>query len=222
MYPDARVIYNDFDGYRQRLESIPTTNKLLENIRQITADLPKDKMIKEPHRQKIIDVIARQKGFVDYITLSSSLLFAMQYVKSLEDLKTKTFYNTVRLGSYNADGYLDGLEVINADYRYVFESYRSGRTVYLIDPPYLSTECSAYSNYWKLTDYLNVLDTLKTGNYFYFTSNKSSIIELCEWVASKTGGVNPFAGARVKKVNTSVNYSSSYTDIMLFKNHSIG
>lgn len=222
LYPTARVVYNDFDNYRQRIEAIPKTNKLLAKIRMLLTGQPKDKIIGEPYRSQIIDLVKKEKGFVDYITLSSSLLFSMNYATSFEQLCKQTFYNCVRLSDYNADGYLDGLEVISTDYKQVFNRFQSNATVFLIDPPYLSTECGTYNNFWKLSDYLDVLDTLKAGNYFYFTSNKSNIVELCEWVATKTGGVNPFAGAEVRKVNTTVNYSSSYTDIMIFKNSTVG
>lgn len=38
--PDAVVVYNDFDNYRQRLDNIPNTNQLLADLRRITAELP--------------------------------------------------------------------------------------------------------------------------------------------------------------------------------------
>ena len=93
--------------------------------------------------------------------------------------------------------------------------------VFLVDPPYLSTDCSTYNsnNYWKLKDYLNVLDVLVDTNYLYFTSNKSQIVELCEWMETRTsqGDVNPFKGATTVSINTTLNHSAKYTDIMLYK-----
>jgi len=89
--------------------------------------------------------------------------------------------------------------------------------VFFIDPPYLSTEASVYENYWRLSDYLDVLQTLKGTSYFYFTSNKSSIVELLEWTERNLSAANPFAGATKKEIHSRINYSSSYTDIMLYK-----
>ena len=43
--PDAVVVYNDFDNYRQRLDNIPNTNQLLADLRRITAELPRKKRI---------------------------------------------------------------------------------------------------------------------------------------------------------------------------------
>ncbi|MFL0182402.1 DNA adenine methylase, partial [Tenacibaculum maritimum] len=92
--------------------------------------------------------------------------------------------------------------------------------VFIVDPPYLSTNSKTYKNYWKLTDYLNVLKVLKSNNYFYFTSSKSNVIELCEWISNNTGGVNPFEKSKVIYQYATSTHNSSYTDIMLYKKHS--
>ena len=42
IYPDAKVIYNDFDNYRERLENINNTNVLITDLRLILKDYPKD------------------------------------------------------------------------------------------------------------------------------------------------------------------------------------
>lgn len=89
--------------------------------------------------------------------------------------------------------------------------------VFLIDPPYLSTEVGTYTMNWGLSDYLDVLQTLVGTNYIYFTSNKSSIIELCDWIDRNNNIGNPFAGCERVEFNAHMNYNSSYTDIMLFK-----
>lgn len=70
---------------------------------------------------------------------------------------------------------------------------------------------------WTLSDYLDVLDVLKSSKYFYFTSNKSSIIELCEWMSTKTDINNPFQNANKVEMKASANHNASYTDIMLYK-----
>ena len=36
-YPNAKVLYNDFDNYSERLDNIESTNALLADIREITA-----------------------------------------------------------------------------------------------------------------------------------------------------------------------------------------
>jgi hypothetical protein len=55
-------------------------------------------------------------------------------------------------------------------------------------------------------------------NFIYFTSNKSHIIELCEWLDTNEGNVrNIFKGASVKTVLSHATGTSGYVDIMLYK-----
>ena len=220
--PGSTVVYNDFDNYRRRLENIPQTNALLDRIREITQIVPRKKALPKELKESILRLIEREEvdnGYVDYITLSTSLLFSMKYATNLDRLRKETFYNTVRKCSYDlCFDYLDGLEVVSCDYRGLFNKYKDfPNVVFLIDPPYLSTEVGTYTMDWGLTDYLDVLQTLVGTNYIYFTSNKSSIIDLCEWMGRNNTIGNPFAGSEKIEFNAHMNYNSSYTDIMLFK-----
>ena len=88
--------------------------------------------------------------------------------------------------------------------------------VFLVDPPYLSTEVGTYKMYWRLADYLDVLNVLKGHAFVYFTSNKSSILELCDWMGRNPFLGNPFRECRKVEFNASVNYNSKYTDMMLY------
>lgn len=221
--PDATVVYNDFDNYRHRLENIPRTNALLDKIREVVASVPRQKVLPEKTKEAILSLIEqeeKERGYVDYITLSTSLLFSMKYATNLDGLRKETFYNTVRKCNYDLClDYLDGLEVVSCDYRGLFSRYKDvSDVVFLIDPPYLSTEVGTYIMNWGLSDYLDVLQTLVGTNYIYFTSNKSSIIELCDWMGRNNTIGNPFTGSEKVEFNARMNYNSSYTDIMLFKN----
>lgn len=223
IHPDARVIYNDFDDYSKRLRHVDDTNKLIEDIREITKDLERNKRIPEPYRETILRRVKMEedtKGYVDYITLSASILFSMNYANNYEELSKETLYNSVRKSNYNAEDYLQGVEVVSVDYRVLFDQYKHlDDVIFLVDPPYLSTETKTYKgvNTWGITDYLDVLNVLDSTKYIYFTSNKSEIVELCEWMETRTYVGNPFKYASTATVNQSVNYSSSYTDIMLYK-----
>jgi len=220
LYPNSTVIYNDFDNYSERLKNIEKTNKLIQDFRQILINYPKDKKIEGLFREKIIERIfnEKEKGYVDFITISSSLLFSMKYALSYEEFSKETLYNCVRQTDYNSDGYLDNINIVRMCYKDLFIQYKDVKNVvFLVDPPYLSTDSSTYKSYWKLKDYLDVLQVLENTKYFYFTSNKSSIIELCEWIETKTPMSNPFNGAYTESMKTFVNFQSSYTDIMIYK-----
>ena len=223
--PNAAVIYNDFDNYQRRIANIPRTNALLERIREVTDGLPADKMIPVEVKARIIELIADEErtGFVDCITLSSSLLFSMKYVNSLDELSKETFYNRVRKSDYNADGYLTGLTIMRRDYRELFNEYKDiPGVLFLVDPPYLSTEAGIYTMRWRLGDYLNVLTVLQGYNFIYFTSDKSQIIELCEWIKRNNLGRNPFENTQRVEIRTNMNYNSGYIDMMFYKQLSPG
>lgn len=220
IYPEARVIYNDFDDYSKRIDNISHTNALIDDLRLILSDVPKDGRVTGKKRNEVINrlKIEANTGYVDFITISSSLLFSMNYSLDLQGFEKSSIYNCVRKNPYDATGYLDGLEIVKKDYKELFAEYsKHPGVVFLVDPPYLSTEVGTYKTYWKLTDYLDVLNVLPESSYFYFTSNKSSIVELCEWMGQKVSYVNPFHQSKKVEINARASYNSGYTDIMLYK-----
>lgn len=221
--PDAHVVYNDYDDFHLRMENIPRTNALLADIRNMVGVGLKGQRLPEPLHRIILNRVAEEEktGFVDYITLSTSLLFSGRYATSFEELAAHGFYNMVRQADYAAEGYLAGVENVKHDYQELFGQYKNAASVvFLIDPPYLSTEVGAYKCYWRLADYLDVLRCLQGQSYVYFTSTKSQIVELMDWFARTRFDGNPFEGAERREFNVTINHISKYTDIMLFKRHS--
>ncbi len=219
--PNATVIYNDYDNYRMRLNNINRTNALLSDLRKFTIDCPRQKLIPEPIRGLILERLRQEEttGFVDYITISSSLLFSMKYCMNLKDLQKESFYNNIRKQDYPlCTDYLNGLEIVSCDYKELVKKYKNlPNVVFLVDPPYLSTEVGTYRMNWRLSDYLDVLSILVDKSFIYFTSNKSSILELCCWMGNHPNIGNPFNNAKKEEFNARMNYNSTYTDVMLYK-----
>lgn len=220
-HPESRVIYNDFDNYRLRINNIPRTNSLLESIRSIASQFDRHKPITGGAREQIFSLLEQEEketGFLDFITLSSSLMFSMKYKMSIEGMRGETLYNNVRKNGYEpCRDYLAGLEIVSCDYRELFEQYKdTPGVVFLVDPPYLSTDVGTYRMYWRLADYLDVLSVLPGHNFIYFTSEKSCIIELCEWMGRHPSLGDPFARCQRREFNATMNYNASYKDIMLF------
>jgi hypothetical protein len=124
----------------------------------------------------------------------------------------------IKQDNYDATGYFDGIDTVKMDYAELLEKYRYyPAVVFIVDPPYLATDVSVYECSWKLGGYLDVLQTVRDTSYIYFTSNKSQIIELCEWIECNSDIGNPFKGTRRIDVESMTGYNSKYTDIMLFK-----
>lgn len=219
--PNAKVVYNDFDNYRFRLEAIPNTNALLADIRKFAEGIARHKAINGEARERIFERLEQEQrtnGYIDFITISSSLLFSMKYVSTIEEMRKETLYNNIRKSDYQpCPDYLQGIEVVSCDYKELFEQYKNTpNVVFLVDPPYLSTEVGTYNMYWKMSDYLDVLRVLKEHAFVYFTSNKSSIVELCEWLGNNQTIGNPFARCRKVEFNATMNYNATYTDMMFY------
>ena len=221
IHPASRVIYNDFDNYRRRIEEIPRTNALLDRIRPIASRFPRHKPVTGEAREEIFRLLEqeeRETGYLDFITLSSSLMFSMKYKMSIPEMRRETLYNNVRKTGYaECPDYLAGLEIESCDYRELFERFRNmPGVVFLVDPPYLSTEVGTYRMSWRLADYLDVLSVLSGHDFVYFTSDKSSLVELCEWMGRNPSLGNPFERCRRREFDATMNYNARYTDIMLF------
>ena len=222
--PTTHVIYNDYDNFRERLQHIEETNALLGKFREMLSDIPRGSRLDASSREAVCNRLAAadKTGYVDWITLSSSLRFSMRYATSYKEFCNDTLYNRPRFADYDASGYLDGLEVVRCDYRELLRQYRHHPDVlFIADPPYLSTDVSTYGSkmYWHLRDYLNILTELKGLRFVYFTSNKSQILELCDWMSERNGIDHLFAGATRTAVKSSTSFTSSYEDIMLCKLH---
>lgn len=222
VYPQAKVIYNDFDNFHQRLENIPKLNEILTQLRPILKDYPRGKKITGEPLKEVLTVLekAQNKGFVDWVSLSSSLCFSGRFLTRWEDAQKGKFYNQITKDYPEASGYLSGIEVVKKDYKALFEQYKNAENVvFILDPPYLSTDVTTYNKgtYWRLTDYLEVLEILHGQSFFYFTSDKSQLPELMHWLSAKRGDLNPFAGATKIERISPINGQSQYKDIMYFK-----
>lgn len=220
LMPECRVVYNDYDHYTNRIQHIPQTNELIQHIRQHLQGLKPDARLTPLQRSRVVKLVneaQKHDGWVDAQTIGRSLLFSGRWVTSVSELKQQaTMYNRVRTTPYNAEGYLDGLEIEHADYRLLYDQHKHNpKALFVLDPPYLTTECGMYGNYWRLTDYLDVLSLLKGTKYIYFTSSKSQLVELCEYLSAEYGQDAPMFGATVHEHNNHINHHSQYTDMMI-------
>lgn len=217
--PHARVIYNDFDNYTQRLENIERTNEILDLIRPFVEGVETLKRFPDEKRKKILDVLSEQegKGFVDYITLASGLLYSGQFATTLEQLSKHPFYNSLRSAPISAEGYLDGLEVTCKDFRELFEEFKDkGNVLFILDPPYLQTDLDSYHNsdFWTLGETLDVVRMMMGSKFIFFTSDKSDIPELLDWLSENTSGFDFVKKAEIHKRTNFLDKIHHYDDFM--------
>lgn len=73
----------------------------------------------------------------------------MKYKLSVQDMRKEALYNNIRKTGYpECADYLEGLEIVSCDYKEVFNRYKDiPGVVFLVDPPYLSTDVGTYNMY---------------------------------------------------------------------------
>lgn len=220
--PLAEVIYNDFDGYSERLKHISDTNKLRQEIFQIVDGIiPKNQRLSKEIKAKIINKINEFQGFKDLRCLSSWLLFSGQQVASLDELFTKEFWHCVRQSDYaEAQGYLDGVTIVSESFHQLLPRFEGKEKVLLVlDPPYLCTHQESYkqATYFDLIDFLRLIHLTKPP-YIFFSSTKSEFIRFIEYlVETKSDNWQAFDDCKRIAVQASTSYSGKYEDNLVYK-----
>ena len=220
--PKATVIYNDFDGYAERLNHIDDINRLRQIIfNYLHGIIPKNGRLSKEIKAEIINKINDFKGYKDLNCLASWLLFSGQQVGSIEALFAKDFWHCVRQSDYpTAEGYLDGIEVISESFHKLIPRYQNQEKVLLLlDPPYLCTRQESYkqATYFDLIDFLRLINLTKPP-YIFFSSTKSEFIRYLDYIQeSKTDNWESFDGYERIVVKASASKDGIYEDNMIYK-----
>lgn len=221
--PNARVIWNDYDNYKQRLDSIEQTNEILQKILAIAFKYQKWEKIKDADKEKIISIIKEyeKNGFVDVCTISTYFLYQCNYAFDTETLSKKTFYfnsrDTTRYINKSCDGYLAGVERVRCDAFSLIDNYKDNHNAILVlDPPYLQTDTGGYnmSKSWTLAEFLKLIDVLKEHpNFIFFSNEKSQALEFFNWANGYTN--NAFSNLKIiKKTHSKINKQSKCGDFL--------
>lgn len=219
--PKARVIYNDFDGYAEQLSHIDDINALRKKLLTIIGDYPKNKRIDAMLKQQLINAIQAFKGFKSVRVLSSWLLFSNNQVATWEEFFKEYFWNSIRQSDYpSADGYLDGLEVVNESFHTLLPKHQDNpKALFVLDPPYLCTKQESYrqARYFDLIDFLRLINITRPP-YIFFSSTKSEFIRFIEYmVEDKVDNWQAFDNVERIAIKASANYSSRYEDNLVYK-----
>ncbi|MDY2585007.1 DNA adenine methylase [Helicobacter sp.] len=133
-YPNNEVIWNDFDNYQERLHNIHSTERLRQKLLNAVQGIEYKTRIKNV--REILEVIENHDGYIDYITVSSWLLFSGNYVNSFERLRKRKFYNRLPKAKLDNNGYLAGVKRTRQDFKELLDAYREVEDKLLIlDPP---------------------------------------------------------------------------------------
>lgn len=205
IHPAARVVYNDYDNYSERLLHIEETEQLRQEIVSILEPIKRTARVTDEYKALVLRAVQEHEKswqYVDWVTLSGWLLFTNHFAYSMSDLALRGFYanpsHTALLDANASRRYLDGLEVVSVDYKELLSTYKSTpNTILILDPPYLSTKCYGYKgNSWSCDDYLDLLTSMPTTNYLYFSSAKFDFVPFLCRTSATWDYQHPFVGAR--------------------------
>ena len=220
--PKARVIYNDFDGYAERLAHIDDINQLRAELYSVVGNATsKNKRMTKDCKAECIRIIQNFKGYKDLNCLASWLLFSGQQVATLDDLFQHNFWHCIRQSDYpKADGYLDGVEIVKESFHTLLPKFSDDpKALFVLDPPYLCTKQESYkqAKYFDLIDFLRLVNITRPP-YVFFSSTKSEFIRFMNYMLEdKVDNWQAFENAKRITVNAKLNYQVAYEDNLVYK-----
>lgn len=226
IHPAARVIYNDYDNYSERLRHIAETEHLRQEIVSILSSIKHNARVPDEYKILVLRAIQAHQDryhYVDWITLSGWLLFTNKFAYSIADLKATGLYaHPSRTALSDADAserYLRGLEIVSVDYRELLSVHKdASNTILILDPPYLSTECSGYrGGSWSCDDYLDLLTSMPANNYLYFSSTKFDFVPFLRRTSAAWGYQHPFLDAQVLRRSNPFGAGGANPEILYYK-----
>ena len=220
--PKARVIYNDFDGYAERLQNINDTNKLRTIIADLLAHYPRNQKLPETLKKAVQAALNSFGGYIDLDCVASWILFSGQQTIDLHDLiHNHTYYNGVRLSDYpSADGYLDGVEVVSKSYHELLPEFQdNSKALLVLDPPYVSTAQGAYrkAGYFGMVEFLRLMRLVRPP-FVFFSSTRSELLDYLDLIVNeKAEGWQNLQDYQKISVHITMNKTAHYEDNMIYK-----
>ena len=176
--PNSRVICNDFDNYAKRLEAIPQTNRIIENIAKIVDLSPKNHNTKmsDEDSMKVKEFLYNIEGDVDWISLGSKFTYSGSFISNQDDFMRSYLYYRKWNPFPDFEEYLKGIEIVRDDWKIIYDQWKDDpNVIFLADPPYQYTV--AYTFNYSRIDHENLLKNILSRNKFmYFTCPKSPIL----------------------------------------------
>lgn len=213
VFSNNRVVWNDYDDYESRLKNIEATNELLEKIDPIGQKNKVGFKISEENKNEILALIQNELdtgGYVDFLTLSSQLLFQTNYAKNIDDLKKHAFYTKKRyFKPFVRDNYLENVERISCDFVEAIKQYEGQNVFFIYDPPYLYSNEQAYSAKWSMRNFLQLMALVKPP-FIFFSHTDSGILDFMECISG-------FENIQIKQKQRTLTNTKTYEEYMILQ-----
>lgn len=217
--PHAKVIYNDFDNYAQRLKHIDDTNRLRRQLAEVLKGIPIKNKIDPKTHFLVIETIKNFDGFIDIDCLVAWLLFSGNQAESLNQIYTQpVLYNRLRKSDYpDAKDYLTGVEVVSKSFDELLPEYvNNEKTLLILDPPYLFSEQRIYrkAKDFGLVSFIKLMELIRPP-FIMFSNNRSEILDYFDYQVKRND--ERFLNYKYTSISAPLNYSSTYRDSMIYK-----
>lgn len=219
IYPSARVIYNDYDGYCERLAHIEETNEISRAINPHYEKYKKNEPFDANDKSAITQILDdfKNKGFyIDWLTFSSVLFYGWNYAHNEAEFKKEKRFFSGTNGSvpqYSAKGYLEGVEIARKDAIELIKDFDEQDVALILDPPYLQTDKTGYKCFWGLRDFLKLIRLVREP-FIFFSSENSDILPYID--DRIECGDEVFKNYKIKQASLS-NGAKSKPDYMIYK-----
>ena len=221
-YPENRVIWNDFDDFKHRLDIAPITERIRQRLCEMFVNFGvlqngKDDHLPTPLIAEIKAYLADfDESELDCVQLSQWLCFSGRYYNTKKELlrdDIKTIqYNQLSFTPIDTKGFLNGFERVQKDYKWLLVEFESNKNAFFVlDPPYLQTSEKAYTQHFRLTDFLNCVKVFIERRGVWFSSTRSHCFEFFEWYMNDKGLKND-----IKTFKASLGNNKD-TDILFYK-----
>ena len=217
--PHARVIYNDFDNYAQRLKHIDDINRLRQQLAEVLKGIPRKNKIDPKTHALIIETIKNFDGFIDIDCVWAWLLFSGNQAESLNQIYTQpVLYNRLRKSDYpDAKDYLTGVEVVSKSFDELLPEYvNNEKTLLVLDPPYLFSEQISYrkTKDFGLVSFIKLMELIRPP-FIMFSNYRSEILDYFDYQIKRND--ERFLNYKYTSISAPLNYSSTYRDNMIYK-----
>lgn len=194
LYPDFEVVYNDYDNFITRVESIPQTNDILTKMKELITDIDKN-------RDNIIKLYDEAK---DKQTILAAITFnGNGNLKRLYNRIPKTLYNDDIINLYNKliVEHLDYKDCLDKYIKICDESDDNKKLFLLLDPPYMNTDNTYYKKgYFNICDYMEVIRLLYKYEFMYFEDERNDILKIDSILCDVIGRHIKYNDVILKKV----------------------
>ena len=220
--PKARIISNDYDNFRERLNNIEITNQILDAIRLVNPNKPTNSKFTELEREQIRNILTEFDGesALDILTLSNALCFSSMRATNINQLLSRHYYNRIPHKNYDVQWYknaLEGIEFVREDWQKLFERFKENEKVcFITDPPYINSDQSGYAHKkWSFNDSLKTLKIFKHPHFIYFTSEKTNLFPIVEFIKDEFQPISYTCHIIQRKPAN--NRSRSWNDLIIYR-----